>query len=164
MDEQYWETRVAAILGTVHDDEDEVEEDEIMLPAVSYETLEVYHAFLMQRLQFPFDAAYNRETGPLRSTEYQIKVYGLEIDADEFYGILCFGKHQWRNVVVPTEELIVSRILTMNLFMITQYGLLIIDKFTSMILKCMRAVSFSINVYGTSDRDMAHLSSTRYLE
>lgn len=84
MDERQWETRVAAILGTVHDDEDEAENDEIMLPAVSYETLKVYHAFLMQRLQLPFDATYDRETGPLKSTENQIKVYGLESDVDEY--------------------------------------------------------------------------------
>jgi hypothetical protein len=114
MDEQQWETRVAAILGTVHDDE--AEEDEIMLPIVSYETLKVYHAFLMQKLKCPFDAEYDRETGPLNITKYQLKVYGLESDVDEFYGILCFGKQQRCHVVVPLEELIVSSNDTNNEF------------------------------------------------
>lgn len=79
MDERQWETRVSVILGTIHYEEDEAEKDEIMLPAVSYETLKVYQAFLIQRLQFPFDGAYDRETGPLRSTENQFKVMGWKV-------------------------------------------------------------------------------------
>lgn len=100
-----WEQRIAGILGI---ETLEGEEDGNDLPSVSYETLKLYLEYLRQKLTFPFEAVYDRETGSLKRTTFKMTIVGLDDDADEFYGLLCEGKEGRRNAVVPLAELIVG--------------------------------------------------------
>ena len=83
------------------------------LPDVEMDTLEQYHAYLVEHLTFPIDAEYSSETGPFSSRTIQVKVTGLgdpdEPMIDDRYGIICKAKYERRSIDLPLDELKVKK-------------------------------------------------------
>jgi hypothetical protein len=83
------------------------------LPDVEMDTLEQYHAYLLEHLTFPIDAEYSSETGPFSSRTIQVKVTGLgdpdEPMIDDSYGIICEAKYERRSIDIPVDELKVKK-------------------------------------------------------
>jgi hypothetical protein len=103
-----WEKRISDILK-VELNEDGLSEGTDGLPQVTYKTLEQYQRYLEQNLIFPFHATYEHETGPLKITEFQVKVVGLEEMIDDHYGLLCEGRDGRKKKIVALAELAVDR-------------------------------------------------------
>jgi uncharacterized protein YodC (DUF2158 family) len=83
------------------------------LPDVEMDTLEQYHAYLVEHLTFPIDAEYSSETGPFSSRTIQVKVTGLgdpdEPMIDDSYGVICEAKYERRSIDIPLDELKVKK-------------------------------------------------------
>ena len=83
------------------------------LPDVSSDTLEQYHAYLLEHLAFPIDAKFSSETGPFSSRTIQVKVTGLgdpdDPMIDDSYGIICEAKYERRSIDIPVDELKVKK-------------------------------------------------------
>ena len=97
--------RIGMVFGLTSDDP---------LPDVNLQTLEQYHAYLLEHLSFPFDAEYTSETGPFSSRTIHVKVIGLgdpgdEPMIDDMYGIICKATHERRSVDVPLDKLTVKK-------------------------------------------------------
>jgi len=93
------EKRIVNILG--------VREDKTPL-RVSNGTLKIYHNYLSKELLLPFETEYSLETGPLRSTYYDVKV--MEISdinkcGTSFYGLSCKVMQAKRKMVIPLAEI-----------------------------------------------------------
>ena len=64
------------------------------LPAVDFETLEVYREYLAEHLAFPFEAVWESEAGPLSNRREKVRVTGLgdpdeDYRIDDMYGLIC---------------------------------------------------------------------------
>lgn len=83
------------------------------LPDVDMDTLERYHADLLEHLTFPIDAEYSSERGPFSNRTIQVKVTGLgdpdEPMIDDSYGIICEAKYERRSIDLPLDKLELKR-------------------------------------------------------
>lgn len=96
--------RIRMVLGLTSNDP---------LPDVGSDTLEQYHAHLLEQLSLPFDAKYTSETGPFSSRTIQVKVTSLgdpnEPMIDDMHGIICRAKYERRSIDLPLDELEVKK-------------------------------------------------------
>ncbi|MDI6732623.1 MAG: calcium-binding protein [Planctomycetota bacterium] len=109
--------RIAQIVGLEEDGD---------LPEVSEETMKAYHKFLSNNLVFPFEATYDKETGPLEDTPYSVKITRLldfnECNDIEFDGLLCEGKQGKRKTVLRLAEITVRNKRDTNYQLVSDYG------------------------------------------
>lgn len=118
-----WELRIAKILGVEvqnsEDDEEEYDEDDeeyeddddeevLEQMMVSSVTLKKYFEYLRKKLVFPFQAIYEKETGPFEAIDIKLKITQFSEEIDVEYGLLCEGKEGKQQVVVPLADLSVK--------------------------------------------------------
>lgn len=102
MDDQ--EDRIRAIFQLTTDDP---------LPDVEYDTLAVYHQYLVDQLSFPFQAQYKPEDRRSGSKPCQVTVRSLyeidDYDAEECYGLIGIGLYQDKRIEFPIRDIDVKR-------------------------------------------------------
>jgi hypothetical protein len=98
------DNRIRAVFGLTGDDP---------LPEVDFESLLIYHQHLAERLSFPFEAEYSKETGPFQTTTRRVTVIRLgeaeEPWVDDMYGLICQAQEKRQRIDVPLEELEVAK-------------------------------------------------------
>lgn len=91
------EDRIRVVFGLTSDEP---------LPEVNDKSLTRYHAFLSERVSFPFDATFSQESEPFSTRKQAVSVIGLRStdEIDDMYGLMCEARMERKVVQLPLAE------------------------------------------------------------